>query len=246
MNQQRVSHANAVVLHSIPWRETSLIVELFTQDHGRITTVAKGAKRRGSAIRPILQQFSPLSVSFTGKGDVKTLTQADWVGGFIPLMGDSLMCGFYLNELILRLIAPADPHPSVYRAYLMALDTLQHSNTLTQTEAILRRFEWALLQDIGFAPSAQYDMDGEVIIPTHWYEYLPERGFYALHHPNEENHYHPILHGSTLQMLHEHELIQTEQARKECKRLMRFLFKQHLGGRTLRTREIMIALQQLF
>jgi DNA repair protein RecO (recombination protein O) len=247
MTQQRVSHIPAFVLHSFAWRETSLIVELFTRDEGRITTVAKGAKRRGSSLRPVLQQFCPLSISFSGRGDVKTLTQAEWQGGFIPLSGDTLMCGFYLNELILRLVASADPHPNVYDAYLIAIDHLQHSTTLENTEAILRRFEWALLQDIGFAPSAQHDMDLKPIEPDCWYECLIEKGFYGLPpHMTQAHTHQPVVQGKTLNVLSSQDLLMDLDALKQSKRLMRYLFRHHLGGRTLKTRDMMIALQQLF
>jgi recombinational DNA repair protein (RecF pathway) len=293
MSVTRVHHVPAFVMHCIPWRETSLIVELFSLTHGRITAVAKGAKRRGSNLRGVLQQFAPLSVSFSGKNDVKTLTQADWMGGIAPLSGDGLMCGFYLNELILRLTAPADPHPNLYNAYTHALEALSHLSTSAHTEAVLRRFEWALLQEIGLAPSPFFDVDQQPIQVDSHYECWADRGFTKLHHhplnhlenkhiTNQHNSIHtlqggnsttkeiaqnvqalltqksagainyaetthqPIIRGHTLQQLAHGALVSDPACLRDCKRLMRYLLRHHLGGKTLRTRELMIALAHLF
>jgi DNA repair protein RecO (recombination protein O) len=100
------------VLHSYPYKETSLIVDMFTRDHGRIGVVAKGAKRPLSKLRGVLQTFQPLSVSFSGKSELRTLIDAEWVGGMLPIEKTALLCGFYLNELLVKLLARDDPHPA--------------------------------------------------------------------------------------------------------------------------------------
>ena len=100
----RVLEEPAFVLHSIAYKETSLILDVFTRHYGRIALVAKGAKRPHSALRPVLQQFQPLSIHFSGKLELKTLTKSEWTGGVVPLAGDALLCGFYMNELIVKFL----------------------------------------------------------------------------------------------------------------------------------------------
>ena len=105
----RINGQPAFVLHSYPYKETSLIVDLFTRDHGRVAVVAKGAKRPLSKLRGVLQTFQPLSVSWSGKSELRTLIDAEWVGGMLPIERNALLCGFYLNELLVKLIARDDP-----------------------------------------------------------------------------------------------------------------------------------------
>src|ERR1700686_1730971 len=110
--------------HRYPYRETSLIVEAFTADHGRIAMVARGAKRPRSELRGLLQGFQPLLLSWYGQQELKTLIRGEWQGG-LPLVGGSaLLCGFYLNELLLKLLPREDPHPQLYHAYEATLARL--------------------------------------------------------------------------------------------------------------------------
>jgi len=95
----RVLDEPAFVLHSIPYKETSLILDVFTRSYGRMALIAKGAKRPHSVLRPVLQRFQPLAVSWTGKSELKTMTRAEWMGGVPPLVGDALLCGFYLKRV---------------------------------------------------------------------------------------------------------------------------------------------------
>ena len=112
------------VLHSYPYKETSLIVDMFTRDFGRIGVVAKGAKRPLSKLRGVLQTFQPLSISFSGKSELRTLIDAEWVGGMLPLEKTALLCGFYLNELLVKLLARDDPHPKLFDHYVATLNEL--------------------------------------------------------------------------------------------------------------------------
>src|SRR3954464_9342317 len=113
----RISGQPAFVLHSYPYKETSLIVDMFTRDYGRVALVAKGAKRPLSKLRGVLQTFQPLSISWSGKTEVRTLTAAEWIGGLVPLEKSALLCGFYLNELLVKLLARDDPHPALFDHY---------------------------------------------------------------------------------------------------------------------------------
>lgn len=148
------------MLHASAWRETSLIVQIFSRDHGNVAMVAKGAKRPYSALRPVLASFQPLIASWTGAGEVKTLTRAD-LAGVRQLGGRSLMSAWYMNELLLRLLPREDPHPILYDAYDAALTALEQGESAA---AALRRFEWTLLEETGYGLGGEmpdFDAPGE-------------------------------------------------------------------------------------
>ncbi|PLC51732.1 DNA repair protein RecO [Pollutimonas subterranea] len=149
----RVQDAIGYLLHSAAWRETSLIVQVFTRSYGNMALVAKGAKRPYSVLRPVLTAFQPIGLSWSGAGEVKTLTRADCVG-IRPLNGRALMSAWYMNELLLRLLPREDPHPVIYDAYDAALQQLAGTRTEGQPSrsaaSALRRFEWMLLNETGY------------------------------------------------------------------------------------------------
>jgi DNA repair protein RecO (recombination protein O) len=167
VNESRVDHQPAFVLHSYAWRETSLIVEVLSRDFGRMALVARGAKRPMSQFRGILLPFSPLALSWSGRSELKSLVRAEWQGGLAPLRGDGLLAAFYLNELLVRLLARADAHPALFASYVQALAALAAGRG--SRELALRRFELDLLRDLGVAPSFQVCGDGEPIDPERWY-----------------------------------------------------------------------------
>ena len=142
----RITDAPAYLLHATPWRETSLVVQAFARDHGCLALVAKGAKRPYSVLRPVLSAFQPLSLSWTGSGEVKTLTRAE-IAGLRPLAGAALMSAWYMNELLLRLLAREDAHPALFDAYDTALKQLAGGS---RAAGALRRFEWTLLRETGY------------------------------------------------------------------------------------------------
>lgn len=143
---QRIVDAPAFVLQTTAWRETSLIVKVFSRDHGVMTLVAKGAKRPYSGLRGVLMPFQLLVLSWSGNAEVKTLTHAE-VMRVKPLPGAALMSCWYMNELLLRLLAPEDPHPGLYDAYAQALAALAQGQPAT---GALRQFEWRMLQETGY------------------------------------------------------------------------------------------------
>lgn len=146
------------MLHATSWRETSLIVQLITRDYGIISAVAKGAKRPNSVLRPVLNAFQPLSVSWSGGGEVKTLISAEPYG-ILAMRGQSFMSAWYMNELILNLLAREDPHPELFDAYMQALKELAEQQDNPGKRAYspaLRQFEWVLLKETG------YGLDGDM------------------------------------------------------------------------------------
>ncbi|ARP80864.1 DNA repair protein RecO [Bordetella genomosp. 8] len=146
----RVQDTTGYMLHATPWRETSLIVQTFSRDHGCVALVAKGAKRPYSVLRPVLSAFQPLMLSWSGAGEVKTLTRAE-VAGIRPLGGAPLMSAWYMNELLLRLLPREDAHPVLFDAYDTALTQLAGG---TPAAGALRRFEWTLLNETGYGLDA--------------------------------------------------------------------------------------------
>ena len=146
----RVTGEPAFVLRMEPWSETRLLVDFYTRHHGRILARARGAKRPTSPMRGILSEFSPLLISWNGSGATKTLMKVEWMGGFAPVEGDSLLSAFYLNELLLRLTPREDPEERLFVAYWDALKVLATENTAPAIEAALRTFEFRLLRYAGY------------------------------------------------------------------------------------------------
>lgn len=152
----RVQETSAYLLQATAWSETSVIARLFAREHGIVTVVAKGAKRPYSVLRPVLSAFEPLSVSWSGQGEVKTLTRAE-LAGLHGLSGKSMMSAWYMNELLIRLLPGEDAHPQLYDAYRQALQQLAVGE---RASGSLRRFEWTLLQETGYGvPGNKPDFD---------------------------------------------------------------------------------------
>lgn len=172
----------AYVLHHHDWSETSLIVELFTREQGRVVVAAKGAKRPTSQLRPILLPFQPV-LAHLGKApadeqaEVRTLRTAEWVGGAPLLAAAALFPGYYLNELLLRLLARQDPHPALFDAYADTLGALATGAGTGDEAVALRAFELLLLRETGVLPDlAQVTITAEPLQPAACYSLRAETG----------------------------------------------------------------------
>lgn len=227
---------SAFMLHSIPYRETSLVLDLFTRDLGRVAAMAKGARRRHSSLRPVLMPFQPIRVTWSGRNELRNLIAAEWAGGMVAPDGDALICGFYMNELIMKLLAREDPHPALFDAYVRALEALAAGAPL---DATLRRFEWELLRESGYAPDLRYDADGAAISADFVYRWTPAGGFVASE-PGQAN----SVAGGTLQDLASGEF-QSNTSRQQAKALTRTIIGYHLNGAPIHSRQILIDLQRL-
>src|SRR5213080_5041440 len=173
-DKQQQEAQPAFILHTYPYRETSLVAEVFTRNFGRLPLLAKGAKRPSSALRGLLRAFQPLQLSWGGKSELRILHKAEWQGGLAPLQGTSLICGFYLNELLMRLLHRNDPHEQLFEYYQ---DTLAALSASKDYMAILRAFEQRLLQELGYALTLDHDVvRGEMIDANEYYCYEIERG----------------------------------------------------------------------
>ncbi|WP_186059079.1 DNA repair protein RecO [Burkholderia gladioli] len=235
----RVSEQPGFVLHSYPYRETSLIIDVLTRDHGRVALVAKGAKRPHSALRGVLQTFQPLSLSWSGKSEMRTLTGAEWVGGMLPLGGDALLCGFYVNELLVKFCAREDPFPPLFQHYLVTLARLAHDEPAVQ---VLRSFERMLLRETGYARALNRTTARRAVQPEGRYVFDPERG---VREASDELPAHwPVVAGQTLLDMEEDDYHRAQTV-AQSKTLMRFLLNTYLGGTPLATRQILIDLQNL-
>lgn len=145
--RQRVQQAPAYLLQSTAWKESSLITAMFSREYGVVSLVAKGAKRPYSALKPVLLNFQPLLLAWSGANELKTLTKAE-LAGIHPIKGRALMPAWYMNELLLRLLPREDPHPALFDAYKQALQRLAAADVPIIN--VLRQFEWILLQESGY------------------------------------------------------------------------------------------------
>lgn len=236
--RQRLEDQPAFILHSYPFRETSLLLEVFSRHHGRLPVVARGARRPRSTLRGLLMNFQPLRLAWFGKGEVRTLHAAEWQGGQPQLQGTALLCGFYLNELLLNLMARDDPHENLFDYYQQTLQRLAHEQDRAAT---LRCFEKHLLQELGYALLLEHEADsGKPIIASAQYRYVIERG--ALPESADAPEGLTVL-GKTLQDIAVDDYRDPLSAR-QGKQLMRMLLNHYLAGKVLHTRELIRDLQK--
>ena len=174
---QRVNHQQVFLLSSKPWRENSLWLEVFSREHGRLALLARSARTRGSELRGILVPFVPLSASWFGREELKTLHRAEWLGGWPQPQGRALLSGLYVNELVQKLTAREDPQPALYEALRQVMRTLC---TEPNHAAALRRFEWTLLTLAGYAPDLQKDSAGCPVEADRQYWLRPEHAVLPL------------------------------------------------------------------
>ncbi|MBA4142413.1 MAG: DNA repair protein RecO [Nitrosospira sp.] len=240
VDKHRQDDQPAFVLHTYPYLETSLVVETFTRNFGRVPLVAKGAKRPRSALRGLLRAFQPLQLSWGGKSELRTLHKAEWQGGHVPLQGTGLICGFYLNELLVRLLHRNDPHEQLFVYYEESLAGLSTRKDLIP---ILRRFEQRMLQELGYALTLNYDVaSGKPVEPHKEYSFEIERGPVALSGSNL-GHGLPMR-GKTLLNMEQGDY-SDNLTRQQSKALMRFILNHYLGDQPLHTRQLLKDLQQL-
>lgn len=239
----REAHVAAgYVLHSYPFRETSLIVEFFTRSHGRVGVMAKGARRAKSSLRGALMAFQPMQLTWSGKSELKTLHGADWEAGHLQLQGLQLICGFYVNELLLKLVPREDPHEGLYEAYEQAIHALRDG---AKPARLLRRFERELLREVGYELLLERDVDGQPVQPQEEYAFQIERGPVRLFN----NGVAPGLRvrGKTLLDLSGdlQEVDEDGLTDQEGRTLMRQAIGHYLNGQELRTRQLLRELQDL-
>ncbi len=222
----------AFLLHTRDFRDTSLLIELFTPEAGRIGAVARGVRgqRRGTSQRALLQPLVPLWVSWGGRGELKNLQQIEARAPMLALRGPALFSVLYLNELLCRLLPRDDPHPDLFGDYEAALAALA---VAIHIDLPLRRFELRLLESLGYGIDLQVDADGEPLSGDGWYRFDAGVGLRRLPAPAAG-----ALAGSELLAFDVAAESSSEAARRCLKRLCRQALQPHLGERPLKSRQL--------
>ena len=249
MAAKRFSDEPAYVLHRYDWSESSLILEVFTRHHGRVALVARGAKKPTSSFRPVLLPLQLLRLSFGGDAEIRNLKSAEWQGGHVMPTGEALLSGYYLNELVMRLLARDDPHPRLFDAYAAAVQLLASPGSEAMQLA-LRAFELWLLRDIGFLPAL--DAQTATLAPLDEaapYVLVPEAGLREAH----EDDRHALLGAQWLALQRSMQegaafvdtLRTVGAVAPDLKRQLRTLLHYHCDVRMLKTRQMLHDLQAL-
>jgi DNA repair protein RecO (recombination protein O) len=246
---KRISDEPAYLLHRYDWSESSLILEVFTRHYGRIALVAKGVKRPSSSFRPILLPMQALHIAFGGDAEIRTLKAAEWQGGHVMPTGEALLSGYYLNELLMILLARDDPHAGLFDVYANVVQVIAsgHGEVL---QAALRAFELLLLREIGLLP--QLDAQTMTLLelaPDTRYTLVPEGGLRQTHPGDRSSLSGAQWHALQTSIAQDAPFTATLRAcaevMTELKPQLRALLNYHCGVGTLRTRQMMIDIQSL-
>jgi DNA repair protein RecO (recombination protein O) len=225
------------ILHSRAYQETSQLLEVLTERHGRTGLVARGSRRPASRLRGILQPFQALRLSWHGRGSLYTMRAAEPAGWQPPLAGRSLLAAFYLNELLLAFLRRGDAHPELFADYDAALWRLRDA---PDPEPVLRCFELRLLAEIGYGLNLGHDAVAEQPLdPAQLYEYVIEHGPVPAAAGRSEL----VFSGAELASIGRMDFEQGP-VLQSAKRLLRAVLAHHLGGRPLRTRSVMAAMRR--
>ena len=231
----RVNLQPAYILHSRPYQDSSALLEVLTAEYGRLTLVARGAKRKargGTSGSALLQPFIPLLVSFSGRSELKTLTAKEAAGTLHELRGERLFSGMYVNELLVRLLHQHDPHPQLFAAYTQTLQSLAGEAAV---DTALRHFELTLLDELGYSFDLALDADsGEPVQADRWYHYAPDLGLVARGDATDPSR--PAYAGADLITMAGGQF--GGAVRVTAKRLLRQALADHLGNVPLRSREL--------
>ncbi len=228
------------VLHTYAFKETSLVAELFTRNAGRVGLVAKGARRPTSAMRGALMAFQPLLLTWSGKSELKVLHRAEWQGGQVQMTGLPLICGFYLNELLLKLLPRDDAHEALFDGYEQALAELRNGEPVA---LVLRRFERLLLSELGYGLALTSDAQGVPIAAEREYVYVVERGAVPADGTGADSSL-PVLRGAALLAIARDDY-RDPVIMPQARALMRYILNHYLGGKELYTRQLLREMQQL-
>lgn len=236
----RVHQQAAFVLLNRPYSESSWIVEMFTREYGRLAIMSKGARRIKSKLKGVLLPFQPLLISWSGKGEIPTLTAAeidlidfDLIAN--ELAGDALVCGFYCNELVVNLLHRHDPHVDLFDQYIATVVKLSQSENNEQLGMVLRDFERCIIKETGYGISFTKQADGKSDIDLHkHYRFLQGQGFIECNTVDKS----AIL-GRIIRSLSEHDNQQLSTSETtQSKHLMRDILHQQLGYKKILSRDL--------
>lgn len=222
----------AFILHSRPYSESSLLIDMLIESMGRISVIAKGVRRKRSQLKGILQPFTPLMVQITGKGNVKTLVHVEAISLTLPLYGNALYSAFYLNELIHRVIIAELDVTVLFQAYL---DSLQQLAQSVHPEKVLRKFELILLDFLGYQVDFQHCYaTGENVIANMNYQYVAENGFISSLMQNSTS-----FTGKQL-ISFATRIFDDDDSLKAAKRFTRMALKPYVGSKPFKSRELFL------
>lgn len=222
----------AFVLHTRTYSETSLLVDLFVENAGKITVLAKGARRKKSSLKGILQPFTPIIVQYSGMGEIKTLRQVEGIALTLPLFSVSLYSAFYLNELLHRVLVPEVGVPTLFEHYLKSLQQLAQQ---VPAENVLRSFELALLESLGYHIDFFHcSATGDEIIESMYYQYQSEKGFISSLLENSTS----FTGKEVLALGYRH--FSDEDTLKAAKRFTRMALKPYVGSKPFKSRELFL------
>lgn len=225
----------AYLLRHQAYRNTSALLSFYTPNQGRVSLVARGVRQARSASRPLLQPFRPLLIAWHIKGELGSLRAVEADGLACPLPANRIASGFYVNELIERLVPRYDPSPTLYAAYVQTLHGLTDVDVNQQRS--LRLFEKTLLDELGYGLVLEYEVEhGQPVLPGQYYTYFLERGPVCHAQATGRG---IVLRGESLLSLAAGQLNERESLR-DIKILMRAALDQHLGGRPLKSRELFL------
>jgi len=231
--RQQTELEPAFLLAQRPYRETSALLEVLSQNHGRVGLVARGARGPKARQRGSIALFRPVLISWIDGGELGTMTAIEAAGPDIVLDGERIFHGWYVNELLLKLLQRHDPHEDLYSNYVETLGLLQGSSI--EAETALRRFEKRLLEGLGYALPLDQDFDEGAA-----YRYRPGVGFEACLRQDEEGSYR----GAALIALRD-EVWPARELLRESRRLLRAALAVQLGGRALETPKLLRSMRQL-
>lgn len=230
--------SRAYILHVKPWRDSSVLMDVFCRERGRLRVAARGVKgKKRSPLTGLLQAFVPLHIQLNQRRDYYYLTDADALAVPWLLPADSSLCALYCNELLIRLLPEQDGHPDLFDLYEQTLQRLSvQSGDESATALTLRQFEWALLTDLGYGIALDSDEEGQAVSSAMRYQVHPERGIHCAESSPGS------FAGADLLAWAEQ---RWQQQSQEAKRLLRLLLAAHLGATPLHTRELWRARQVL-
>jgi DNA repair protein RecO (recombination protein O) len=233
----KVEQQAAYLLHRRPYSETSLLLDIFSRDHGRLTLIAKGCRKKKTQAQGLFLPFKPLLVSWTGRGELPILTSIEHQG-FLPLPDKTgINCGYYVNELLLKLLHRHDSHEALFDRYNNFFYSLANGD---DPNSVLRVFEKYLLQEIGFGLVLDHDVEtGEIIHGHRDYQYIPQKGPVA----SSDAHIAKIS-GETLMAL-QTESFDSDKQKHEARSLTRALIDLQLNGKELRSRRVIREMKRL-
>ncbi|HJL80003.1 MAG: DNA repair protein RecO [Gammaproteobacteria bacterium] len=220
------------IIHQRPYSETSQILNLFSKNYGRVDVIAKGSKRPKSKFRSFIQPFMPLSASWSGRSQLKTLRNIEAVEHHQSLVhSDHFLSALYMNELILHFLSNADPYPGLFEIYHEAL---RQFNLSDEHEPLLRMFEIKLLEEIGYAINFQTEaLSSKTININEYYRYEPEQGFHLLPSDSQIKKYS----GGQIKSIQKMDFSESDTL-LAAKKLTRETIHFHLDGKELMTKKM--------